>query len=90
MALARSTAAKNVFPVVVRDHNLADISPVYGKYCQDFDQGSLERRESYVAAMAVPAGDLLQELGEVVDVARHIFLNYQLFVVVHDIFIRIL
>src|SRR6266536_1124020 len=30
--------------------------------------------------MAVPAGDLLQELSEVVDVARHIFLNHQLFV----------
>ena len=40
--------------------------------------------------MTVPAGDLLQELSQVVDVARHIFLDHQLFVVAHDIFIRIL
>ncbi len=90
MALARSTAAKMYFLSFVRDHNLADVGPVYWKYCQDFGQGSLQRCESYVASMAVPAGDILQELGEVVDVARHIFLDHQFFVVAHDIFIRIL
>ncbi len=56
----------------------AEVGAIDGKESQHLDKSPLEAVHGDVAAVAVPGGDILEQVGEIVEVAEHMFFDDEL------------